>query len=121
VTPAEFRAIFPEFSDSGKFPDARVQFYLDLAEDAINPDVWVNSYTHGVALYTAHYLAQSVAAATSASGLAGGAVASKSIGDVSVSYEGNAESGAAFWQSTTYGKQYWQIQKRFGRAAIQLV
>lgn len=115
LSPADFRAVFPEF-DISRYPDARVQFYLDLSYSSLNPQVWGQRLDAAAGLHTAHQL--TLAGPTVSGGGSGGAssgprlgtglVASKSIGGVSVSYDNNAgqvDRGGAF-NLTNYGKQF---------------
>jgi len=54
VTPAEFKALFPEFS---RAEDPLVQTRITWAEQRTDEEVWGEKYDQGVALLTAHYLA----------------------------------------------------------------
>ena len=56
---AAFRAVFPEFGDSAKYPDAQVQYYLDFAVQSLRPEAWRNLLERGTGLFVAHYLAMS--------------------------------------------------------------
>ena len=89
---ATFRAVFPEFGDSAKYPDAQVQYYLDFAVQSLRPEAWRNLLERGTGLFVAHYLAMS--AISRAGTVPGrgqlGIVASKSVGPASISYDNSA-------------------------------
>lgn len=125
-TPAEFRAVFPEFTDPAKYPDARITFFLTLATKLVSECRWGELYGQGVMLVAAHYLALGARQVTA--GIAGtpgtiqGAKTSKKVGEVSVGYAApTATAGAGYWGQTIYGEQYWQLLMMFGMGAIQLV
>ena len=122
MTYDDFLKIFPEFSE---FPQARVEFYLDEADTQISKNRFGKSTEFGKALFTAHYLAsldngQRTGAGdvtgTVSSG-AHGAVSSKTVGSVSVSYDTASMSfdDAGYWNSTPYGKQFFDLLKRYRR------
>lgn len=124
MTYDDFLKIFPEFSE---FPKARVEFYLDEADNQISENRFGKSTEFGKALFTAHYLASlDNGQRTSAGGEASkgnissgahGAVASKTVGSVSVSYDTASTSfaDAGYWNSTPYGKQFYDLLKRYRR------
>lgn len=124
MTYDDFLKIFPEFSE---FPKARVEFYLDEADNQISENRFGKSTEFGKALFTAHYLAsldngQRTGAGGEAlkgniSSGAHGAVASKTVGSVSVSYDTASTSfdDAGYWNSTPYGKQFFDLLKRYRR------
>lgn len=124
-TPAEFRAVFPEFNEVA-YPDARITFFLTLATRLVSACRWGELYDQGLMLVAAHYLAlgarQMTAGATGTPGTIQGAKTSKSVGQVSVSYAAPSDGGTSgYWGQTIYGQQYWQLLMMFGTAAIQLV
>jgi hypothetical protein len=124
MTYDDFLKIFPEFSE---FPKVRVEFYLDEADNQISENRFGKSTEFGKALFTAHYLASlDNGQRTSAGGEASkgnissgahGAVASKTVGSVSVSYDTASTSfaDAGYWNSTPYGKQFFDLLKRYRR------
>lgn len=124
MTPAEFVAIFPEFSDPAQWPTARVQLYLTLAATRMNADDWGDAYTLGTALFTAHYLATG-GSASSANGTGAvlGEITSKKIGEVQVqrSVTSNRNADAGWWNSTGYGRQWWDLFRMFGVGVVQLI
>lgn len=127
TTVASFRAAFPEFASTTDYPDAQVQFWLDLAAKLLNVDRWYDLLDQGTMLFTAHNLAISRRdqLAGSSGGIPGaiqGAIASKSVDKVSVSYEANSAlyEDAGFWNLTSYGLRYWNLVRMVGAGGIQL-
>lgn len=124
---AQFRLDFPEFSDTGRFPNSSLTFWSGTGEKLISQDRFGDLYTQAVELFTAHNItlaAQNVAA-SSAGGLPGGAggpIASKAVGSVNVSYD-NASvmlPNAGHWNQTVYGRQYIQLTRLIGQGCYQL-
>lgn len=116
VTPAEFKIRFPEF---GSVLDARVQLFLDDAELELDTSRWGDRYDKGQALLAAHYLTLSLKAASGASS-SSGTVASKSIGDVSVSYAvaSSVSKTEDFYSSTIYGLEYLVLARLVGAGMV---
>ena len=122
---ATFRAVFPEFGDSAKYPDAQVQYYLDFAVQSLRPEAWRNLLERGTGLFVAHYLAMS--AVSRAGTIPGrgqlGIVASKSVGPASISYDNSAisaQADAGHWALTSYGLMYWELMRMVGTGGWQL-
>jgi hypothetical protein len=118
---AQFRLDLPEFADAVRFPDSMLTFWATIGEAQISANSFGNLYNQAVELFTAHnlILAKGNAAGTGGSG---GAVASKKVGSVSVSYD-NASSmvlNAGHWNQTVYGRQYIQLARLIGTVAYQL-
>jgi hypothetical protein len=127
VTIAQFRAAFPEFASTANYPDAQVQFWLDVAAKLLNVDRWYDLFDQGAMLFSAHHLviARRDQLAGSSGGMPGaiqGAVASKSVDKVSVSYQNDSSlyQDAGFWNLTSYGLQYWNLVRMVGAGGIQL-
>lgn len=127
TTVAAFRTSFPEFASTANYPDAQVQFWLDVAAKLLNPDRWYDLIDQGAMLFTAHHLViqrrdLQGAAAGVIPGEIKGAIASKSVDKVSVSYANGTAmyQDAGFWNLTTYGLQYWNLVRMFGAGGIQL-
>ena len=125
VDTATFRAVFPEFGDSAKYPDAQVQYYLDFAVQSLRPEAWRNLLERGTGLFVAHYLAMS--AISRAGTIPGrgqlGIVASKSVGPASISYDNSAisaQADAGHWALTSYGLMYWELMRMVGTGGWQL-
>lgn len=125
---AQFRTNFPEFADAAKFPAGPIAFWSGLGEKLISSDRFGSAYGEAVALFTAHNLVLAIGNARTAAGGgipgrgAGGAVSSKSVGSVSVSYDtaSSMEDGAGHWNLTTYGQQYVSMARLFGHGGYQL-
>ena len=130
VTVAQFRAILPAFGDATKYPDASVQFNLDLATDSLNPQYWGARLTYGIVYYAAHYLALNGAAVTDSDGnvvgttasmLVQGIVTSRSVGSMSKSVDvsmGSVDGGGSF-NTTNYGREYLTLLSSVGIGPIQ--
>ena len=127
MTPADFRTDFPEFTDSTKYTDASIEFWMGIAVSFVNPGRWSVLTDLGVALVTAHHLVmgqrdQVAAAVGGAPGEVKGPTASKSVDKVSVSYDTGAValSDAGFWNLTTYGVRFMTIARAMGAGGMQL-
>lgn len=124
---ADFRADFPEFSDTAAYPDAQITFWATVAEQQVVKNRWGNLYTQGVMLYVAHEITlasqnKSVADSGGMPGQNEGIANSKTVGNVSASYDSgsNSEASAGFWNLTNYGKQFIHLARLFGAGCIQL-
>jgi hypothetical protein len=124
---ANFRAAFPEFADTARYPDEQLNFWSSIAIAQVNSDRWGAQTDTGVMLYVAHEV--TLAAQSQASGVIGGTpggqsgpVNSKTVGSVSVSYDTAqaAEKDAGHWNLTVYGKQFFHLARIFGAGVIQL-
>ncbi len=124
---ATFRAAFPEFTSTARFPDAMLDFWATLAERQLPDAVWTTLKTTAVQLYVAHEItlaSQNVSVSTAGGvpGQSGGIAQSKAVGSVNVSYDTQSisETGAGWWNLTNYGKQLYRLIKLFGAGCIQL-
>jgi len=124
---SDFRRDFPQFSDDTKYPDAVIEFRLNLADMLIDGSAMGNMFPYLAELFVAHYMVLNAAdTAAGALGGAGGAtsgvVASKSVDKVSVSYDNSAtlNDDAGFWNFSRYGAEFWQLLMLFGYGGIQL-
>lgn len=122
---AAFRAVFPEFGDAAKYPDAQVQYYLDFAVQSLRPEAWRNLLERGTGLFVAHYLAMSAVSGSGAIPGRGqlGIVASKSVGPASISYDNgaiSAQADAGHWALTSYGLMYWELMRMVGTGGWQI-
>lgn len=127
VTPATLRALFPEFGNTAKFPDATINAWIPIAQQLVGEDRWGDSYDYGVTLVVCHHIALGAinAAAAAAGGVPGqsvGVVNNRSVDKASVGYDVNLakEEGAGFWNRTTYGQQYWHMVRIFGAGPVQV-
>ncbi len=122
-----FRAAFPEFASTTKYPTAQINFWAALAEAQVVECVWTTMYATGVQLYVAHEItlaAQNASAGSSGGtpGQSGGIANSKTVGSVSVGYDAatTTEKDAGFWNLTNYGKQFIRLARLFGAGCVQL-
>ena len=127
MTPAEFRAIFPEFASAVYYPDQQINFWLDLADKLLRVDKWKTLRESGITLYVAHNLtlerqALLAGAGGRPPGLGSGIVASKSVGGASVSYQSLQSSfnNAGSWVLTLYGMRMWNLIQIVGMGGMQL-
>lgn len=121
----DFRAVYPEFADPGRYPNARVEHELRIAQARVSETRWGELYSHGVFLHVAHALLLRNAASQAAqSGGAGvsGPITSKSISKVSVSYDTSSVTleDAGNYNTTVYGREFWLLAKQFGMGGMQL-
>ncbi|AOZ06705.1 DUF4054 domain-containing protein [Cupriavidus malaysiensis] len=127
MTPEQFRADFPEFSDTTKYPNTLIQMWLTVATSLVNPVRWMELTNLGLALVTAHHLvlAQRDGATADVGGTPGevkGPTSSKSVDKVSVSYDTGAValSDAGFWNMTSYGIRFLNFARMIGAGGLQL-
>lgn len=123
----QFRKDFPEFSDTAKFPNQQIEFWGGMGEKLISADRFGTLYREAVELFTAHNIVLSAPsrAAAATGGVPGGnagAVASKAVGSVNVSYDtaSSMEANAGHWNQTTYGRQYIHLVRLIGQGCYQL-
>lgn len=133
-TPSTLRAAFPEFDNVRRYPDTLITFWQTLAYKLLPANVWGDLLSHGVGLFTAHHLVLSAKARASSAvqggkgaspvpGISTGAISSKSVDKVSISYDTSAISikDAGQWNGTEYGIQFYQLVKIVGaQGAMQL-
>ena len=124
----EFRASFPEFGDTDRYPDAQIEFWHGLAVLSLDETRWGGFYPYGLKLFVAHFLA--LAKQNEASGQGGGVpgtggsgnISSKKVGEVQVTYSqktGDVDGGGE-WNATSYGKQYLALLRLIGHGCYQL-
>jgi hypothetical protein len=122
LSAAQFRIMFPAFSDPAAYPDATIEFWIGLAP--CDPDIWNGYYQLGQGLWAAHEMMKFGSVPGSggpgASGI--GPMTSKSVGPVSVGYDANvgSEDGAGSYNSTIYGRQFYHWAKLLGMGPIQV-
>lgn len=124
---ADFRAAFPEFANTAKYPDAQLTFWASIATAQVNVCRWGDMAPNGVFLYVAHEITLAYQNVKSASiggtpGGQSGPANSKAVGSVSVGYDTQqtAEKDAGWWNLTTYGKQFIRLARMFGAGVVQL-
>ena len=127
VAPADFRASFPEFTDTSAYPDSQIAFWLGTAANLVSEARWGDIYSLGIQLFTAHNLViakrrQKAAAGSAIPGVSAGVLSSKSVDKVSASYDttsGTIANGGA-WNLTDYGVQYLQLAQLVGAGGLQI-
>ena len=126
MTAAQFRGLYPEFSDIAAYPDAIVELWIQTASDQLDPLRWANLLFLGVANFTAHYLAigRKNYLSASAGGAPGGAGLAnlKTVGRATVQLdtENTTVKGAGFWNLTTYGTQFIYFARMVGSGGQQV-
>lgn len=124
---AQFRVDFPEFANPEQYPDSQLNFWGGIATKMVNACLWLDMTTTGIELYVAHELTLARLNAQAAQsggtpGQSGGIASSKTVGQVSVSYDPNTttEKDAGWWNLTVYGKQFIRLARMFGAGVVQL-
>jgi hypothetical protein len=122
---AQFRLDFPEFASETIYTSNMVNFWASIAVKMLDLSRWGDLYTQGQSLYVAHNLViqrRNIAGAGSGGSTVTGAISSKSVGSVSVSYDNQIATmpNAGQWALTVYGLQYLQLARLIGAGAVQL-
>ena len=127
LTPATFRQQFPEFCNTGLYPDAAVSMWITTAGLLLNADRWSELIDIGTGLFVAHNLTVSardqVAAQSGAiPGQASGIMASKAVDKVSASYDTAAIQldNGGYYNSTSYGIRLLQMARWVGAGGVQI-
>jgi uncharacterized protein DUF4054 len=129
VTPAAFLAAFPEFTDEGAYPVPIIQNYLNLASVQVSYAIWGVYQTFYTGLFVAHHLTLFRQRAKSAArnappGVTRGPIGSESVNGASVGYSNalavGQGQGAAFWNQTSYGVEFWDMRRQIGSGGLQL-
>ena len=116
VTPASFRAVFPEFTDTTKYPDPAVSFWLDQAGVTLSQAIPPAQIDLATMLYIAHNLTLGILSASGSGGAGSFApVTSKSVGPVSKSMDTTSvtSAGAGIWNGTAYGQRFYALLRGF--------
>lgn len=118
---AQFRADFPEFADTVKYPDGSVNFWLTFMGKLLNAARWADLLDMGLELATAHHLIINAKNQKSAGGILA-PISSKSVDTVSVSFDTKAVTleNAGHWATTNYGQRFWQLLMMAGAGGVQL-
>lgn len=119
MTPSEFRSKFPsgEFDDTTALPDETVQDYLDLATPYFNVSRWGNWYSEGLANHVAHRIVVDQARKARGLKVDTGAVTGKTVGRVSIQYDGALlmKQAKDTWLTTDYGRRYAELRDLVGK------
>lgn len=122
-TKEQFLIYFPQFLNV--LEDDIFNEFLEIANSKVNIGVWGADWKLGMGLCVAHYLELRarnlrIPQAHDISNLAGGGnyqgvVASYTVGEYSKSIDLNSsisqDKDALFWNSTSYGAQFWNLWK----------
>lgn len=126
ISVSAFRANFAEFTSAAAYPDGAVSMWLTFAYTFLATNRWGVALDLGAQLYTAHNLVlERMAAAEGANGAAPGTftgpIASKSVGDLTISYDPalgvNKDDG--HWGLTHYGTRFIKFARQFGSGPVQ--
>ena len=130
VSRDEFLAFYPQFG-SAEIPSVVIDMSLERANAAIQESRWHSNWKIGVMLYTAHMVTMWAKSAANADdprstiahkGDATGAMTSKSVGGVSVSYGSTSGDGdlAGFGnlRDTIFGQQLATMAKLVGHGMM---
>lgn len=125
----EFLSFYPQFTN--KVPNEVLQAYIGMALECLPYSRWQSQWKIGVGLYVAHFITlymltqaepdSPAAQVINQSKAAMGIATSKSVGDVSISYDtGYLETinkwGA--WAMTIYGQQFVTLAKLMGKGGM---
>ncbi len=108
-----------------------IEMYIGLADAIVKENRWRKRWKFATGLFIAHFLtlylqsladANSTAAQAVAAGQTRGLMSSKSVGDVSVSYDfstiAQGLDGWAAWNLTTFGQQYATLARIVGKGGM---
>ena len=128
----EFKTMYPQFQGEA-VPDLLLEMYLELADNAIKEARWHSYWKMAMGLFVAHFATlwamgtaepSSTAADVVRTGQARGLVASKSVRDLSVSYDYSAALDGlndwAAWNMTQYGMQLATLSRMIGKGGMQV-
>ncbi len=110
---------------------AIIEMYIGMADAVVKESRWRKQWKFAMGLFIAHFLtlylqsladANSTAAQVVAAGQTRGLMSSKSVGDVSVSYDfstiAQGLDGWAAWNLTTFGQQYATLARMVGKGGM---
>ena len=130
VVSEDFLAVYPQFG-SAAVPQIVLDMCLDRANAAIQESRWHSAWRMGVCLYAAHMITMWMKTAASADepataivhkGDSNGALSSKSVGGVSVSYGSTAGdsdlAGFGNLRDTIFGQQLASLARMAGKGMM---
>jgi len=125
----QFRTDFPEFSNTARYPDAAINFYLGQADTLLDQNVQGSQFVYLAELFVAHYTElrgralATVAAGGGVNSAGGGVLSSKSVDKVSASYDvsGIIDPDAGFWNNTGYGREFFWWWSMYGAGGRQIL
>lgn len=137
INAATFRKSFPEFSVDTAYANSVIDYWIAIGEMmGMNKCLWgegsktassppTTPFDFGLELFVAHNIALerkqlNASAAGGVPGEATGPTASKSVGQVSISYATSeaAEPNAGHWNLTTYGQRFVRLLRQFGSVPL---
>lgn len=128
LTVAQFRELLPEFADTSKYSNTTLQLWLGIAANMLDVNRWADYYNIGISYFVAHKITTSLISqrAAQSGGIPGsqaGAISSKSVGGLSVSFDSSstAVSGAGNWNMTSYGREFYSLAMMIGMGPIQVM
>lgn len=127
----EFLQLYPQFCNES-FPKQVIELMLDNANASIRKPKWHEQWKLGVCLHTAHYLTMwaktfadpydTTLSAITHKGDSNGALSSKSVGGVSVSYGSTSAdgdlAGYGSLRDTIYGQQLASMARMIGKGLM---
>lgn len=121
MTPAEFKARFPEFASE---TDQRVQLFIDDADPLFDQERWGDLYPAGVANLVAHEIVMANAQTVAAGKLSklSTDTLTKKVGDVQVGKDTmllNKQAENPYLR-TLYGQKYLNYRKIVGLGAVSV-
>lgn len=136
-TVGQFQQDYPQFFNAegqSLLPENLLQEIINMANNAVQPDKWLDGWRFAIGLYSAHYVTLFLRSYSSssetpqqaaASGALVGVVQSATLGDSSVSYDTSAiTAGTADWgdlNSTTYGQMFANRAKLIGMSGMYVI
>lgn len=136
-TVEQFQTDYPQFFTAegvSLLPPPMLCKVIDMANTAVQPDKWLDSWRFAVGLYAAHYVtlflrgyspSSDSPQQAAASGALVGVVKSATLGDSSVTYDTSAiTAGTEDWgdlNSTTYGQMLANRAKLIGLAGMTVI
>lgn len=117
-----FRDTFPAFADPGVYPDARVSFQGQLADQFYGAEPWGDLQANVAMLAVAHALAMQGKSGGSSGGVKG-VVSSKSVDKVSVSYDVRAATydNAPYFNGSPYGIELYRLIRMAGAGPMHVM
>jgi hypothetical protein len=126
-TVADFRANFPEFADAAVYPPSLVNYWVMNAGLMLNASRWGTWLDLATQLMAAHNIvleARAIAESVNGEtpGVTTGAVVSKGVDKVSISFDvgSSTEEKAGHYNTTIYGTRFWKMTRKVGAGPIQL-
>ena len=115
-SPSDVKLRYPEFTSTS---DDVVGMVIGDAFPFFDEERWGSFYLQGYCAFVAHQLTVNARAAAGAAA-ASGPVQTKTVGDVSVTYQGGETLRAtdSYFATTSYGQRYLQLRRLVGAGAL---